>query len=151
MAKSSFSKRLKRTIFAYALFTFLAYTAYYEFWGKHVYLVTAYCNCPICINVPQYRDNKFASGKKLYWGAAAADSKVKFGSKIELVPLWPQDWFAEQKVLKGRNKFTVEDRGGKIKGKHIDLFIPDSMGGHKAALHWGARRMRLKINGKFAE
>lgn len=67
------------------------------------------------------------------------------------MPLWPQDWAVIFTRLKGRRNFKVEDRGGKIKGKHIDLFIPDSLGGHKAARRWGARRMRLKINGEWAD
>jgi len=114
-------------------------------------VVTAYCNCPICINIPKYHDSQFASGKKIYWGGIAADPSVRFGSKVELAPHWPQDWAAIAGLLKGRRNFRVEDRGGKIKGKHIDLFIPDSMGGHKTALRWGVRRMRLKINGEWAE
>lgn len=54
-------------------------------------------------------------------------------------------------ILKGRNDFIVEDRGGKIKGKHLDLFIPDSLGGHQAARKWGVRRMRIQLNGEWAE
>jgi len=67
------------------------------------------------------------------------------------VPLWPQDWGKVMTLLRGRRKFTVEDRGGKIKGKHIDLFIPDSMGGHQTARKWGVRRIRIKLNGEWAE
>lgn len=146
-----FLSRVKRGIFLYLLFVGLLWGTYYQLWGKYLYLVTAYCNCPICINVPKYHDGRFASRKKIYWGGAAADRAIPFGTQIELVPHWPGDWFAALGLLKGRRDFVVEDRGGKIKGKHIDLFIPDSMGGHKAALEWGARRMRLKINGKLAE
>ena len=149
--KPPFVIRVKRAIILYAIFTFILYGVYYECWGKYVYKITAYCNCPICINIPKYRDDKFASGKKIYWGGVAADPKVKFGSNVELVPTWPQDWVATRNVLKSRRKFTVEDRGGLIKGRDIDVFIPDSMGGHKTARQWGVRRMRIKINGKWAE
>ena len=113
--------------------------------------MTAYCNCPICINVQKFQDGRFASGKKLYWGGVAADKKIPFGSKLELVPLTPLNLFAVREVLRGRKKFIVEDRGGKIKNRHIDLYIPQSLGGHKAALRWGVRRMRIKINGRLAE
>jgi 3D (Asp-Asp-Asp) domain-containing protein len=147
----SFLTRVKRKFVSYLVFTALVYGAYYALWGQHVYKITAYCNCPICINVPEYRDNKFASGKKLYWGAVAADPKVKFNSKVELIPTWPQDWLAALYLLKGRRNFTVEDRGGLIKGKDIDIYIPDSMGGHQTARNWGVRRMRIKINGEWAE
>lgn len=113
--------------------------------------MTAYCNCPICINVKKYHDGRFASGKKVYWGGLAADAVLPIGTRVELVPHWPQDWGAVFHLLHRRRNFRVEDRGGKIKGKHIDLFIPDSFGGHKAALKWGVRRMRIKINGKWAD
>ncbi|MBI4372247.1 MAG: 3D domain-containing protein [Candidatus Omnitrophica bacterium] len=153
MAKKSksFFLRLTQIFFSYILIVFTLWSLYYAFWGRHLYLVTAYCSCPICINVKKYHDGQFASGKKIYWGGIAADPSVPFGSRVELMPLWPQDWNAVFSVLQGKRKFRVEDRGGKIKGKHIDLFIPDSLSGHKAALKWGARRMRIKLNGQWAE
>ncbi|MBI1978356.1 MAG: 3D domain-containing protein [Candidatus Omnitrophica bacterium] len=151
MGQSSFFSRLKRTLIAYAFLTFALYTIYYYTWGRHLYLVTAYCNCPICVNVKKWHDSQFASGKKIYWGGIAADPKIPFGTRVEVVPHWPQDWAAVFALLKSRRKFRVEDRGGKIQGRHVDLFIPDSMGGHKAALRWGRRKMRIKINGKWAE
>lgn len=99
----------------------------------------------------RYQDDQFASGKKIYWGGVAADPKIPFGTRVELIPHWPQDWIAVIRLLKGRRTFRVEDRGGKIKGKHIDLFIPDSMGGHQEARRWGVRRMRIKVNAVWAK
>ena len=142
--------RLRRRLLSYGLVFLLAWLAYYWSWGRHLYLVTAYCNCPICVNVKIYQDDQFASGRRIYWGGIAADRAIPFGSWVELVPQWPPDWSALFRLLKGRRDFVVEDRGGKIKGKHMDVFIPDSLGGHKAALRWGVRRMRVKVNGKLA-
>ena len=99
----------------------------------------------------KYQTGHFASGKKVYWGGIAADPSVPFGTRIELEPHWPGDWAAVSRLLKGRRNFRVEDRGGKIKGKHLDVFIPASFGGHKTALRWGVRRMRIKINGEWAD
>ncbi|MBI4357752.1 MAG: 3D domain-containing protein [Candidatus Omnitrophica bacterium] len=147
---NSLVARFKRAIFAYGFLTIFLWSVYYAFWGRHLYLVTAYCNCPICINVKKYQDDQFASGRRIYWGGMAADPRVPFGTTMELVPHWPQDWLAVFGLLKGKRKFRVEDRGGKIKGKHLDLFIPDSMGGHKTARQWGVRRMRVKVNGDWA-
>lgn len=147
----SFIARVKRRIIFYLVLIAVGYGFYYVLWGQYVYTITAYCNCPVCINVPEYRDGKFASGRKLYWGAVAADPRVKFGSGVELIPHWPHDWIATLALLKGRRNFTVEDRGGLIKGRDIDVFIPDSMGGHKTARQWGVRRMRVKINGEWAK
>ncbi len=122
---------------------------YDVYWLRHRYLVTAYCDCPICINVPEFRDGKFASRRPVYWGGVAADKSVLFGSSVELVPITVRDWLAVRKFLGDRRYFTVEDRGGKIRGRHIDIYFPQSWGGHEAAVHWGARRMRVKINGQL--
>ena len=99
----------------------------------------------------KYQDHHFASGKNVYWGGIAADPKIRFKSKVELLPQWPQDWLAVLMILGGRRRFVVEDRGGKIKGRHVDLFIPDSLGGHEMARHWGVRKMRIKVNGELAK
>lgn len=144
-------KRLQKKITRIALYLFIAWAAYQFFWARHFYAVTAYCNCPICINVPAYRDDQFASGKKVYWGAVAADPSVPFGAKVELVPQSPLDILDVFFLLKGRFNYRVEDRGGKIKGRDIDIYIPQSIGGHKQALRWGRRHMRVKINGKLAD
>lgn len=99
----------------------------------------------------EYQDNHFASGKEIYWGGIASDPQIPFGTTVELIPHWPQDWGAVYGLLQGRRDFTVEDRGGKIKDKHIDLFIPDFLGGHETAKNWGVRWMRIKVNGQWAE
>lgn len=144
-------KKWKAKVVAWAgLFLFVG-IVYYELWGKHLYIVTAYCDCPICINVPEFRDGRFASGAKVYWGGAAADRKVPFGTSIELVPFSPLDYWNIEHTLRKRKKFQAEDRGGKIKGRHIDLFIPQSMGGHKTALAWGKQLMRIRLNGELAD
>ncbi|MFZ5801537.1 MAG: 3D domain-containing protein [Candidatus Omnitrophota bacterium] len=148
--RPSLFERLKRALVRVLfLITFLL-IVYYVYWGSHLYKITAYCDCPICVDIPEFRDGRFASGKKAYWGGVAADPSVRFGSRVELMPLWPSDWMAVFSHLKGRKRFTVEDRGGKIKGKDLDIYFPQSKGGHKAAKRWGVRYMRLKINGKFA-
>ena len=121
--------------------------AYDVLWLRHRYLITAYCDCPICINVAEFRDGKFASMHPVYWGGVAADKSIPFGSSVELVPFTVRDWFAVRNFLGNRRDFTVEDRGGKIHGRHIDIFFPGSQGGHQAAVQWGVRRMRVKING----
>jgi 3D (Asp-Asp-Asp) domain-containing protein len=120
-------------------------------WFRHRYLITAYCDCPICINVPEFRDGKFASQRPVYWGGVAADKSIPLGASVELVPFTMRDWFAVRNFLGDRRQFTVEDRGGKIRGRHIDIFFPQSRGGHETALHWGIRRMRIKINGRLMD
>lgn len=143
-------KKWKSKLIAWSFLFLLAGMGYYQAWGKHLYIVTAYCNCPICVNVPEFRDGKFANGEKTSWGGIAASKEVPFGTQVELVRAWPWDFWNVQRTLKGRTRFTVKDRGGKIRGKHIDIFIPDSMGGHQGALQWGRQMMRVKMNGKLA-
>jgi 3D (Asp-Asp-Asp) domain-containing protein len=128
---------------------FGAWRAYDVLWLQHRYLITAYCDCPICVNVKKFRDGKFASHHPVYWGGIAADKKIPFNSNVELLPVTPLDWFAVWDSLSGRRNFTVEDRGGKIKGRHLDIYIPQSRGGHQTALNWGVRRMRVKISGRL--
>ena len=139
------------TIILVLILAAVAWRAYDVLWLRHRYLITAYCDCPICINVPAFRDGKFASRRPVYWGGVAADKSIPFKSSVELVPVTLRDWFAVRSYLGDRRDFTVEDRGGKIYGRHIDIFFPQERGGHSAAVHWGARRMRVKINGRFME
>ena len=83
--------------------------------------VTAYCSCAKCCG--KWADGKTASGKKVAWGMVAADWKVlPKGTKLMI------------QGLKGT--FTVEDKGGAIKGKRIDVWFPN----HKAALVFGRRK-----------
>lgn len=128
-----------------------ALKAYDVLWLRHRCLITAYCDCPICVNVPAFRDGKFASQHPVYWGGVAADKSIPLGSSVELIPVTVPDWVCVWFYLGGRRHFTVEDRGGKIHGRHIDIFFPQSRGGHKTAVHWGVRRMRVKINGRLMD
>lgn len=141
---------ITRIIFILAL-AVGAWKAYDIYWLRHRYLITAYCDCPICINIPEFQDGKFASRRPVYWGGVAADKSVPFGANVELIPFTLPDWWAIRNFLGDRRNFIVEDRGGKIRSRHLDIFFPHSMGGHEKALHWGARRMRVKINGRLMD
>jgi 3D (Asp-Asp-Asp) domain-containing protein len=43
--------------------------------------------------------------------------------------------------VKGYGYGRVEDRGGRIKGDHIDLYFHT----HRQATQWGRKRVRVKI------
>lgn len=147
-------KKIFRAVLRIVLILILvagAWKAYDFFWARHRYLITAYCDCPICINIPEFRDGKFASRRPVYWGGVAADKSIPFRSSVELVPVTPRDWIGVWSLLGNRRNFTVEDRGGKIHSRHIDIYFPQSRGGHQAAVHWGVRRMRVKINGQWMD
>ena len=142
-------KKYSVKIILILLLALCGWRAYDFFWASHRYLITAYCDCPVCINIAGFRDGKFASGRPIYWGGIAADKSVPLGSDVELVPFTLGDWLAVHHFLDGRRHFKVEDRGGKIRSRHLDIFFPQSRGGHKIAQHWGVRRMRIKINGQL--
>lgn len=109
-------------------------------------LVTAYCNCGKCCGweygdsgdgEPVYNYGKLkgkpkkigitARGTVAAHGTVAADLSVyKFGTRLE---------------IPGYGTGTVEDIGGKIKGRHIDVWFPS----HEEALRWGARRLEVKV------
>ncbi|MFA5087499.1 MAG: 3D domain-containing protein [Candidatus Omnitrophota bacterium] len=113
--------------------------------NSDVYTVTAYCNCRICINKKNFRDGRFSSNQRVYFGGAAARKSIPFNTKIRLIPLSQKDKTAIDRYFKGRKDFIIEDRGFLITGNRIDIFIPKSMGGHKTALKWGKRKMRVKM------
>ena len=111
-----------------------------------VYEVTGYCNCGKCCNwerswfglgppVVSKGVNRgarkivgqTASGVRAHYGTVAADTAVlPFGTVIE---------------IPGYGYGRVEDRGGAIRGKRLDLWFPS----HEAALRWGRKRIRVRI------
>ena len=92
-------------------------------------LVTAYCPCPKCCG-----DNASgitASGKLVTANGGqfvAADASLPFGTKL---------------IIPGYANATVEvlDRGGAIRGNHIDVFFPT----HQEAIQWGRRFVDVTI------
>lgn len=68
-----------------------------------------------------------ASGTKAHPGTIAADTSVYPFGTIIFIP--------------GYGYGRVEDRGGAIKGEHIDLFFKN----HKQALKWGRQNSTVRI------
>lgn len=105
--------------------------------------VTAYCPCQQCCGwkrnwygraVYASGPNKgkkkqvgvTASGEKAHYGTVAADPSIPFGT-----PLY----------IPGYGRGVVQDRGGAIKGDHIDVFFKS----HKQALEWGRKTLPVQI------
>ena len=87
------------------------------------YKITAYCSCSKCCGKATGRT---ASGTQATAGrTVAAPSKFAFGTKLNI----------------GGQIYTVEDRGGAIKGNRIDIYV-DS---HSAALQWGVRYLPVSV------
>jgi 3D (Asp-Asp-Asp) domain-containing protein len=93
--------------------------------------VTAYCACKKCCG-PGAK-GLTASGRHISYNGGhfvAADTKVfAFGTKL-LIPGYA-----------GGNAVEVVDRGGAIKGNHIDLFMPT----HQQAVAWGNKWMQVTV------
>lgn len=92
---------------------------YGEYLGT--FTVTAYCPCKKCCGKT---NGKTASGKIATANHTVAASK--------------QFAFGTQLVIGGK-VYTVEDRGGAIKGNRIDIFFAS----HKAALQFGRKKMKV--------
>lgn len=87
-----------------------------------VFVGTAYCKCRFCCG--KYADGKTASGTIPKQGRTiAAPKNFPFGTKL---------------VING-HEYTVEDRGGSIKGRRLDIYF-DS---HAEALRFGRQRVEV--------
>src|SRR5581483_3216903 len=88
-------------------------------------LVTAYCPCPKCCG--PHAHGLTASGKPISFNGGqfvAADTKLfKFGTMLEI------PGYADGKPVE------VVDKGGAIKGNHLDVFFPT----HEQAREWGKK------------
>ena len=104
------------------------------------FTVTAYCPCAECCgiysaehpaNVGAGYVQKTASGTTPQEGrTVAADTSVlPFGTVI---------------VIDG-HEYTVEDRGGAVKGNSIDIFFNS----HEEALEWGVQTKTIYVKGDF--
>jgi 3D (Asp-Asp-Asp) domain-containing protein len=88
---------------------------------------TSYSNDPYSIDVPRWRDGKTATNKVARRGHVAADWR-----------LFPP---GTRLYIPGYGEAIVEDRGGAVKGYHLDLFV-DS---REEALKWGVKEMDVFI------
>ena len=91
--------------------------------GGETYKITAYCSCSKCCGKTTGRT---ASGTQATAGrTVAAPSKFAFGTKLNI----------------GGHIYTVEDRGGAIKGNRIDVYVNS----HSAALQRGVKYLPVSL------
>ena len=92
--------------------------------GTAIYKITGYCACSKCCG--KYASGYTASGTKATAGRTiATDSKFAFGTKLSINGV----------------TYTVEDRGGAIKGNKIDLYFDT----HAEALAWGVKYLPVQV------
>ena len=93
--------------------------------------VTAYCGCPKCCGA--HAHGQTASGRSIAYNGGqfvAADTKLfKFGTRLS-IPGYA-----------GGQPVEVIDRGGAIKGYHLDVFFPT----HEQAKQWGRQRIAVTV------
>ena len=107
-------------------------------------MVTAYCHCGKCCNWTRSPDGKpvIASGpnrgKRKVVGITASGTHVHHGTIAADTSKYP---FGTVMYIPGYGYGRVEDRGGAIKGEHVDLYFKK----HKEALKWGKKKKKIKI------
>lgn len=101
---------------------------------RELFIVTAYCPCRKCCG-RWAGDGKTASGLPITTNRGhfvAADTRVlPFGTRVR-VPGYA-----------GGRPVPVIDRGGRVRGKHIDVFFTS----HARAKRWGKKRLWIEIVG----
>jgi 3D (Asp-Asp-Asp) domain-containing protein len=106
--------------------------------------VTGYCKCGSCCNWRRtwYGRPVIASGsrkgKRKAVGITASGTKARVGTIAADTTRYP---FGTIMHIEGYGYGRVEDRGGAIKGEHIDLFFRS----HQTALQWGKKRMAVTV------
>jgi 3D (Asp-Asp-Asp) domain-containing protein len=91
--------------------------------------VTGYCACPKCCG--KSADGITADMHRIRPGDVfvAADKKIPFGTRV---------------IIPGYNRgrsVEVKDRGGLIRGNHLDLYFTS----HKTAKKWGVKYLDVRI------
>ncbi len=106
--------------------------------------VTAYCDCQKCCGwkrtwygkpVHAYGAQK---GERKRVGVTASGTDAKVGTLAADTSRYP---FGTMMYIPGYGYGRVEDRGGAIKGDHIDLFFKT----HKEALEWGRQQRQVRV------
>ena len=113
--------------------------------GRYVTMVTtAYCPCEICCSW-KLKDGRpvvaagRGKGKPKAVGVTASGTKARPGTIAADTRHYPMGTVM---YVEGYGYGVVEDRGGKIKGRHhIDLFFPT----HAEAKKWGRKKQSVVV------
>lgn len=107
-------------------------------------LVTGYCNCGDCcgwrfswlgFGQPVYTYGPLKGQRKAI-GVTARGTVAHLGTVAADPKVYP---FGTRLLIPGYGTGVVEDVGGAIKGKHIDVWFPS----HQTALNWGRRNLKV--------
>ena len=107
-------------------------------------LTTGYCRCQTCTGWQRtwYGRPVYSSGpnkgKRKQVGITAGGTRAGTGTIAADTSRYP---FNTIMYIPGYGYGRVEDRGGAIKGNHIDLYFRT----HKRAMKWGRQKKKVKI------
>ena len=103
-------------------------------------VATGYCNCQKCCDwhYTWYGRSVTNSGRPKKVGVTASGTRARRGTIAADTSVYPLGTIIE---IPGYGFGRVEDRGGAIKGKHVDLWFRR----HSEALHWGKRNVKARI------
>ena len=107
---------------------------------------TGYCNCGKCCN---WKRKMFGlgsaviasgpnRGKPKIVGQTASGRQAQNGTIAADTSLLPMNTIL---YIPGYGYGRVEDRGGAIKGRHVDLWFPS----HREAKKWGVKTLKVKV------
>jgi len=107
-------------------------------------LTTGYCKCGICCGWKRnwYGRPVYAYGananKPKRVGITASGTRAAVGTIAADTRRYP---FGTIMLIPGYGYGRVEDRGGDVVGRHIDLYFKS----HRQALEWGRRQIVVKV------
>ena len=108
--------------------------------------VTGYCNCRKCCSWerswlgfgPPVVSKGPDKGRRKQVGVTASGSRAKHGTVAADISVLPYGTVLE---VPGYGYARVEDRGGAINGKRLDLWFSS----HDEAIRWGRKRIKVKV------
>jgi 3D (Asp-Asp-Asp) domain-containing protein len=104
---------------------------------------TSYCHCRRCCSykwflfIP-YQKTGFASFRFKQVGITSSGTMARPGTIAADTSIYP---YGTVMYIPGYGYGRVEDTGGAVKGRHIDLYRPN----HWFARHWGVQTKKVKV------
>ncbi len=113
-------------------------------WEEIPLIVTGYCSCGKCCGwtrnwrgQPVYSSGR-SKGKPKLVGITSSGTRARKGTIAADIRFFP---YGTRMFIPGHGYGVVEDIGGAIKGKRLDLYFPS----HQAALNWGKRIRMARV------
>lgn len=108
--------------------------------------VTGYCNCGTCcgwrrswfgFGPPVFAQGPL-KGRRKQVGVTARGTRARTGTVAADPKVLP---FGTRLRIPGYGEGVVEDTGGAVTGRHVDVWFPT----HEAARRWGSRKLPVEV------